>query len=33
MGEGGWVSAGDGLALRRVAGPHALRVAHSGGVA
>ena len=33
MGEGGGVSAGDGLALRRVAGPHAVRVAHPGGVA
>ena len=33
MGEGGRVPAGDGLALRRVAGPGAVRVAHPGGVA
>ena len=33
VGEGSGVPAGDGLALRRVAGPHAVRVAHPGGVA
>ena len=33
VGEGGGVPAGDGLALRRVAGPGAVRVAHPRDVA